>query len=284
MKHLFKHQAFHIFLLTHFIIFIFLFLTFITQTHSLIFLLYVCIFIFCGISYYCLYCVCQQITLHAQLEAQNILIQKQKERQEEYLIISQENMDSINKARDEIYKKINSYSHIDLQNEQEAKEFAKQLIEEYAFLYQTDYCSNKIIDAILYNKLTLAKKYRIQTSVQVIVPHQININPIDIMSVYTNLLDNAIEACLNLDEENRFIDISSMVKSNYLIIKIINSKSPHIHIDINHMETSKSDKDNHGLGTQIIKKTCQANNGLFKIMDTGNTLEAYVTLQINKEK
>lgn len=284
MKQRFKQQSFRIFLLTQFLIFIFLSLSFVIQTRSLIFILYTCIFIFSGISYYCLYCVCQQITLHAQLEAQDILIQKQKECQEEYSIIAQENIDLINKARDEIHKKINSYSHIDLQNEDEAREFAKQLMQEYNFLYQTDYCSNKIIDAILYNKLTLAKKYDIQTSVQVIVPQQINISPIDIMSIYTNLLDNAIEACLKLDKEKRFIDISSMVKSNYLIIKIINSKSTHIHIDTNHMETSKPDKDNHGLGNQIIKKTCQANNGLFKIVDNGHTLEAYATLQINKEK
>lgn len=283
MKTIFKDHSFSIFLLSQLFIFIFLLLSFLIHIRPMIFSFYICIFILCGISYYCLYCICKQITFHAQLEAENILAENQQEFQEKYLIVSEENAEIIDKIKNEIYQKINTYSHINVKNEDEARKFASELIEEYASLYQIDYCSNKIIDAILYNKLTLAKSYHIQTSVQVLVPEKINIKPIDIISVYTNLLDNAIEACLNLDEEQRFIQIDSMIKSDYLIIKIVNSKSRAIQIDINNMKTSKLDKEHHGLGTQIIQKTCKDNNGLFKIIDNKDTLEAYATLQINKD-
>lgn len=280
----FKNNSFAIFLFSQFCIFILLLLSFFIKINSLIFTFYVCIFLLCFVSYYCLYCICKQITFHAKLEAQNILAQHQQEFQEKYFLVSQENMDIITKVRDEIYQKLDTYQDINVRNEDEAREFAKELINEYSFLYQIDYCSNKIIDAILYNKIILAKSYDIETNVQVIVPETINIKPIDIMSVYTNLLDNAIEACLNIEKEKRFIEIDSMVKSNYLIIKITNSKSPDIHVDLKNIQTSKADKKHHGLGTQIILKTCRENNGTFKINDNGDSLESYVTLQIPESK
>ena len=87
--------------------------------------------------------------------------------------------------RDETYQQIDTYGNIDIKNEDEARAFAKTLIDEYSFLYQIDYRSNKIINAIIYNKLMLAKSHHIKTSLQVIVPDQIQIKPTDIMSVYT---------------------------------------------------------------------------------------------------
>lgn len=284
MKINFKNHSFPIFLFSQCLIFTFLLLSFFIHIYTLVFFFYTCIFILCAVSYYCLYCICKQITFHAELEAQNVLAQHQKEFQENYFLVSQENIGIIDQVRDEIYRKIDTYKDINIQNEDEAREFAKKLIDEYSFLFQIDYCSNKIVDAILYNKIMLAKSHDIQTSVQVIVPETINIKPIDIMSVYTNLIDNAIEACLIIEKEKRYIEIDSMVKSNFLIIKIINSKSPDIHVDLHNIQTTKDDKKHHGLGTQIILKACHENNGTFKIIDQGDTLESYVTLQIAKNE
>jgi hypothetical protein len=72
-----------------------------------------------------------------------------------------------------------------------------------------------------------------------------------------------------------------MVKSNYLIVKIINSKDSSMHTNINNMQTSKLDQEHHGVGSPIIKKTCYDNNGTLKIIDNGTSLEAYATLQID---
>ena len=276
-----KTKSFSFFLLAQPLILIFLLLSFLIKDQSLIISFYLCIFILCCISYYSLYCICKQITLHAQLAAQNALAKHQQEFQENYLLASQAYKDTFDQVKDEIYRKIDTYKNIEITNEEQAREFSKKIIQEYSFLDQIDYCSNKIIDAILYNKLMLAKSYQIKTSVQVIVPETIQIKPIDIMAIYTNLLDNAIEACLKIDEKERFIEINSMIKSNYLIIKNINSKDPSKHIDLNNLKTSKLDQVHHGLGSQIIKKTCDDNNGALKIIDNGTSLEAYATLQLN---
>lgn len=275
-----KDHYFSLFIFSQVLIFIFLILSFIIKVRSIIFIFYICIFLFCCMSYYSLYIICKQITKHAKLEAQNILSKRQQDYQEKHFIVSQENVEIINKVRDEIYKKIDSYKDINIQNEDEARAFAKKLIDEYSFLYEIDYCNNKIIDAILYNKILLAKSHDIITDIQVIVPDTVNIKAIDIMSVFTNLLDNAIEACLKLTIDKRFIEVDSMIKSNYLIIKVRNSKSPKMHVNIDNMETTKDDKVNHGLGLQIISKTCKENNGSFKLIDNMTTIEASVTLQI----
>lgn len=277
-----RNQYFNIFIFSQFLIFFFLVSAFIIKNRNIVFSLYIFIFIFCCVSYYCLYVICKQITKHAELEAKNILSKRQQEYQNKHLLVSKENVEIINKVREEIYKKIDSYKNITIQNEEEARNFAKELISEYSFLYEIDYCNNKIIDAILYHKIILAKKQDIKTSVQVIVPKSIAIKAIDIMSVYTNLLDNAIEACAKLPSKDRFIDIYSMVSSNYLIIKICNSKSPDLHVNLQNIKTSKvEDIEHHGLGLQIVIKTCNENNGSFKLIDTKDSIEAIATLQLN---
>lgn len=278
-----KQRPFLYFSISLIMIFILLASTILIKNQSHLIVCYSMVFCFGLLAYYCIYGLCQQMTLYAQLEAQNVLLSQQQNFQEDYLLISKENQKIFNEMGENIYEKIDSFQDITIQNEDEAREFAKKLINEYSSLYQIDYCSNKIIDAILSNKVTLAKHYHIQTSVQVIVPEDISIRSSDIMSVYTNLLDNAIEACLELPEKDRFIQIDSMVKSQYLIIKVVNSKNESLQVDSSNLKTSKLDKEEHGLGTQIIKKACKQNNGSFKIIDHGHTLEAYVTLGINVE-
>ena len=56
----------------------------------------------CGfLSYYCIYSLCQEITLHAQLETQSILLEQQQLFQEDYLAISKENKKILDDMRED---------------------------------------------------------------------------------------------------------------------------------------------------------------------------------------
>lgn len=236
--------------------------------------------ILCGVSlYYWLYVIYRDIKRNILLENENMLAKQQEKMQEEHILAMKENMEYYSKIRDEIIEKINMYDDLKIDTEEDAREFTIKLLKEYEKINKIDYCSNKVIDAILYNKLLLAKSNNIEINVQVLVPEYINIKPIDLMSVYANLLDNAIEACLKLPQSQRFIKVDSQVKANYLIVKVVNSKLKEIVVDIKSGKSTKLE-EGHGLGLQIIKNACESNEGSLIIEDHGDNVMIFASLKI----
>ena len=83
---------------------------------------------------------------------------------------------------------------------------------------------NVMVDAILNSKLSLAKIRKITVNAKAVVPKDITISEIDLCVVIGNLLDNAIEACLRLDDEGkRFIRVYMDMKRDDLYISVTNS-------------------------------------------------------------
>lgn len=82
---------------------------------------------------------------------------------------------------------------------------------------------NLMADAILNSKLGLMKSRNIHTDVTVHVPEQMKTSDMDLCVLVGNLLDNAIEACDAVkEEENRFIRIYIDTLQNQLYISIMN--------------------------------------------------------------
>lgn len=268
------------FLLLQFIMLILLCLSFFIDTVQIKFILYVIMIVISILLYFILYKLCLKIIDKAKLEAEILLLQEQRKIQYEYIKASQEKRENFQMIKDVII------NHIEMNDmEYDDKEVRKKtsfILKEYESLYTFDYCQNKVIDAILYNKVLLAKSYNIHTVVQVIVPEKLAIKNIDLMFLFTNLLDNAIEACVKLPIKKRYIEIEAMIKTNYLIVKVKNSKDVLVNVDKN-SQSSKNDKEKHGLGLQIIKICCKENKGTFTLIDKGEILEAYATLLAGEE-
>lgn len=66
---------------------------------------------------------------------------------------------------------------------------------------------NVMADAILNSKLGTAEKLGVRLNVKANVPEGIAMSDVELCSVLGNMLDNAVEACASLPEEERFIRI-----------------------------------------------------------------------------
>lgn len=66
---------------------------------------------------------------------------------------------------------------------------------------------NVMADAILNSKLGVAGKLNVQTHVTANVPQGLPMSDVELCSVLGNLLDNALEACAVLPEEERFLRV-----------------------------------------------------------------------------
>ena len=83
---------------------------------------------------------------------------------------------------------------------------------------------NVMVDAILNSKLSLIRARKIEVNAKAWVPDNLRIAEIDLCVVIGNLLDNAMEACLQLPpEEHRFIRVFLGVLKNQLYLSVSNS-------------------------------------------------------------
>lgn len=108
-----------------------------------------------------------------------------------------------------------------------------------------------IIDAILNHKYQIATEQQIDMQVQVNDLSGVEFNVDALVVLLSNLLDNAIEACLRL-ETNPIIDCRILNDDGLLFIAISNTSTPVTIID-NIIPTSKSPKQDHGYGLMIIR-------------------------------
>lgn len=111
---------------------------------------------------------------------------------------------------------------------------------------------NNLIDIVLNEKYAEGNIHGIDFDIKAIAPPNLNIDDIDLSSVLFNTLDNAIEACINCSEDNRYINLELWPDGNFLYYKIINSYNPDKNYS-NKSIYSKKEYLSSGYGLSIIE-------------------------------
>lgn len=82
---------------------------------------------------------------------------------------------------------------------------------------------NPMTDAILNSKLSLAAERQIHVKADAAIPVALTISELDLSIIIGNLMDNAIEGCMELPPGERLIRIYMEMKGNYLYIALTNT-------------------------------------------------------------
>ena len=109
-----------------------------------------------------------------------------------------------------------------------------------------------MINAIITQFYDDIKESCINFKVSDLTQRELRIQSMEIVSLFYNLMSNAIEAAKQTDNKNVIITIKSNVNSIFIEVK--NSVS--INFDMNNIyneKTTKSDRFNHGIGLTNIK-------------------------------
>lgn len=109
---------------------------------------------------------------------------------------------------------------------------------------------NTALDAILSTKIAIAESKNITVNTKIQIPEDISVDPIDMCIIFGNALDNAIEACDRAVAADKKIGITIICKDEVVLCKIVNTAPKSENVLLN---TSKSDKQNHGFGLENIR-------------------------------
>lgn len=82
---------------------------------------------------------------------------------------------------------------------------------------------NRMADAILNSKLSLAAEREITVRTDANIPVALSMSELDLCIVIGNLLDNAMEACMELPAGKRLIRLYMEMKGNYLYLALTNT-------------------------------------------------------------
>jgi len=84
---------------------------------------------------------------------------------------------------------------------------------------------NKMCDTILNSKIALAEANNIKVTAEANIAIELSISQIDLCIIIGNLMDNAIEACMDLPEEERLIRIYMEMKGTQLYMSFTNTSA-----------------------------------------------------------
>lgn len=157
-------------------------------------------------------------------------------------------------------------------------EAEKACLESCNALLSRMHSGNPVADALLFGKTSVCQKLNIRFEVESCQLPEGKLKEIELTSLLSNLLDNAIEAAAASGSEDPFIRLNCNYRSGVLFVRVENSKDPSAMPMKNQMHTTKKDKSAHGLGLQILNKIIEKYDGVLKMEDKGSTFISAVSL------
>ena len=120
---------------------------------------------------------------------------------------------------------------------------------------------NELVDAILTDGMRRCKNDEVRLECKGSLEGNVKISDYDLCIIMSNLLSNAIEACERLVHSEKFIKV--LLESNERTVRIVFENLIEWEVDIDKLGTytSKSDKNNHGLGINNVKRTVEKYDG-----------------------
>ncbi|MBD5103425.1 MAG: GHKL domain-containing protein [Ruminococcaceae bacterium] len=156
-----------------------------------------------------------------------------------------------------------------------ALEYISKLNGSFGKLDGMNYCKNPEINAILSEYIGRAESKGCRITQSLTLPEKLPFEENDVCLVLANTIDNAINACSELPEEKRYINISAEYANGHrLLISVNNPCSRSLEFDENGLpitgEHSREHSDEHGIGLRSVKRIVEKYNGFIRcVLENG---------------
>ena len=224
------------------------------------------------------------------------LMNKEYENTIKAKLLEQQN-DALKKSiadKDAFVKEMKAVRH-DIKNQlltimQYADEGKNNDIKEYVNVLTNNYLpnilnyintNNAAFDAVINSKIAVCNQKNIFMEVNIKQDTNISIPPVEIAVLFGNLLDNAIDAAKDTNEKRITLDIQK--NASYLIIFVSNSIKSSVLKDNKNLETSKPDKELHGIGIKSIKNIVEKHNGMIQFYEEEDEFCCHIMIDTTEE-
>ncbi len=136
-----------------------------------------------------------------------------------------------------------------------------------------------VLDALLFKKLSGMRKNGVAVNIELTAYlSETGVLEYDLCGIFGNILDNAYEACVKLDDEDKAVNMTVKRQMDMLCIFCENRYK-----DINEdLSTQKQDKKYHGMGLRSIRRIAEKYDGTLDINFENGVFRLSVLLNITK--
>lgn len=160
--------------------------------------------------------------------------------------------------------------------EQYLRDLTKDYDNEVRTVFKT---GNAMLDAILGSKLSLLREADIRVDATACVPKVLTVSDVDLSIMVGNLLDNALEACLKLPREERFVRLYIAEAKDNLYIYVMNAADGNYRRGLRGYLSTKGG-GSHGYGLQRIDKVIRKYQGYRNRQDEGDVFATEILLPL----
>lgn len=175
---------------------------------------------------------------------------KNKAELSEYQILA-EKYENTQIMRHDFHKQIEVLKDLISADNIQAKEYMQQIRFSQRELDYAQYTDNKILNILLAQKVKECHEHGIEIHIHSEAPVLSFISDIDAVAIFSNMIDNAIEAAKQADTKEIYVDLYT-VNGSYSAVKIENytAKEPIVLNGL--LRTQKKNTDIHGMGVKSI--------------------------------
>lgn len=150
-------------------------------------------------------------------------------------------------------------------------------------------CDNSAVDALLASKASQCAELEVPFATNVVVPAQTSIPDSELCAVFSNLIDNAMnasnelakeQACADKKVQEPFIEVDALVAAGYLSVRVCNACLEHRSRPRLAHKQPRSINDMHGWGKSIVALIARRHDGSFTCVAENGVHLARVTLKV----
>ena len=142
----------------------------------------------------------------------------------------------------------------------------------------TQYTLNSPLNIVLNQKAGDAQRCGIPLRISAVYPDQSSILDIDLVTLVSNLLDNALEAAAAAPQPMAAVDIRQ--EKAYLRIEVVNATAGDVLKANPGLITTKADHNAHGLGLKIVRNLVERYEGLYQVSGDGSSFRTVILLSL----
>ena len=141
------------------------------------------------------------------------------------------------------------------------------------------HCDNTVVNAIVSHFSNQCEHQNIDFTEKLVIPETEDYSmDNDLCVIFANLIENAMEACMRMDNDNRYIKITSKLQYNLLIIQMENSYDGNVIKEGNKFISSK--RAQVGIGLESVKSLALQHHGSCQFNPSDDCFYSSVYLKI----
>ena len=193
---------------------------------------------------------------NARLQRENQLLDMQQQRYENLKTAIEE----ARQARHDMRHHLNRISALAEGGDLEGlKTYLAQTVSRIPDL-DMSFCENRAADSVIGYYCSLAKRENIPFCLQIDLPEKLTVDEIDMCLVFSNLLENALEASLRTAPDHRQIEVTAYVHGERLLLIEVKNAFDGVIKEKNEVFQSSKRKGS-GIGIQSVRHIARKNGG-----------------------